>query len=311
MKLTALITLSAVGLLSVPTQALAFDFQMGGNETTILNDDFETGAGWQLSNTLEIQGGVLSHKNSGSYGRASYRLDNPLNLNDGAINLYWVGAFPEGAHKERDAYWPSLQYANNPAVCWKSSTNEVVALGANGQCDSGYLKVDEDSEVRVWLRPDKNNIFNRLYVDPGFDPGIDPEGQDSPLAHFKTPDHPDSTAEQYRLRLEQTDGVTEAVISYWNGTDWQDVNGTNGRSLPLQIDASDWIDIDDVLQGPIFEALNFQFRGPGPSGIATGVSAVALTQELSNAEAVPEPGVTLGLVALAGIGFGHRKKSRR
>ena len=270
MKLATLTTfalgLSSIGILLIPSQTLAFDFRMGPNETTLLSDDFDTNLGWQLGSYLEIRDGGLTHKDFGSYGRASYRLDNPLNLNDGAITLYWVGAFPNGARKERDAYWPSLQYSNNPAVCWDSSTNEVLAPDSNGQCNSGYLKVDEDSELRVWLRPDQPNLFNRLYVDPGFDPGKDPEQQESPLAQWISPDHPDATAEQYRLRLEQTDGVTEAILSYWNGTDWQNVRALNGSHLPLLINASDWINIDGTVQDPIFEALNFQFRGPGPNG---------------------------------------------
>lgn len=311
MKLTSLTTLLSVGILFVPAKTFAFDFQMGADETVILNDDFETGAGWQLSSQVEISEGVLTHKDAGSYGRASYTLETPLSLNNGAISLYWLGAFPDGAHRERDAYWPSLQYADNPAVCWDSSTHDVVDLGADGQCGSGYIRVDEDSELRVWLRPKAPTTFNRLYIDQGFIPGKDPEKLDSPLAQLSIPNHPDPAAGQYRLKLEQTDGIAAATLSYWNGSDWQSLNARSGSSLPLLIDASDWITIDGTIQAPIFEALNFQFRGPGPNDTATGVSAVALTQALNSdpAQSVPEPSSVLGLMALMGIGFRQKQKS--
>ena len=47
MKLAALTALLTLGTLGVSTQAVAFDFQMGAEETVILNDDFATGRGWQ------------------------------------------------------------------------------------------------------------------------------------------------------------------------------------------------------------------------------------------------------------------------
>ena len=45
MKLASLCTFLALAVLGVPTQAIAFDFQMGAEETVILNDDFDTGLG--------------------------------------------------------------------------------------------------------------------------------------------------------------------------------------------------------------------------------------------------------------------------
>lgn len=305
MKLTALAALLSASIAALPTRAIAFDFQMGSNETIVLDDDFDTGTGWRVDSSLQISGGLLTSQNTGAYGRASYTLENPLNLSEGAINLYWVGAFPNNARKEREAYWPSLQYVDNPAVCWNSSTNEVLALGSDGGCDSSYLRVDEDGELRTWLRPDGPTSFNRLYVDQGFIPGLDPERLSNPLAQLSIPDHPDASAEQYRLRLEQLNGVSEAVLSYWNGTDWQSLNARNGSSVPLLIDDSDWIDINGVIQEPIFEALNFQFRGPGPDGIATSVDAVRLTQERSASapQDVPEPLSVLGLLVVAGLGY--------
>ena len=274
-------------------------------EIVILNDDFATGRGWQLGESLEIQNGTLTHGDSGNYGRASYTFDTPLNLSDGAISLYWVAAFPDGARKEREAYWPSLQYADNPAVCWDRSTNDVLALDANGQCESNHLQVDENSELRVWLRPEAPTSFNRVYIDQGFIPGIDPERSDNPLAQLESPDHPDSTAEQYRLRIKQTGETTTAILDYWAGANWQGLTARKNSSNPLSIDVTDWINIDGTVQDPIFEALNFQFRGPGPDGVATSVSAVALTQERSggSSQSVPEPAFLLGLAAVVGLGF--------
>ena len=254
--------------------------------------------------SLEIQNGTLGHGDSGFYGRASYALDNPLNLHDGAINLYWVSAFPDRAHREVDAYWPSLQYADNPAVCWDRSTNEVLPLGADGQCEPGYQQVDENSELRVWLRPEHPTSFHRVYVDQGFIPGIDPEGSDNPLAQLNHPDHPDPTAEQYRLRLEQTGDTAIATLDYWAGSDWQGLTPRKNSSHPLLIELSDWINIDGTVQDPIFEALNFQFRSPGSKGTPTRVSAVALTQETGDSpQSVPEPTLLLGLAAMVGLGF--------
>lgn len=305
MKLASLTALLTLGLLSLPTQAVAFDFHMGANEVIILNDDFDTGEGWDLGSSLDIQDGALTHGSSGNYGRASYTLDNPLNLHDGAINLYWVAAFPDRARKERDAYWPSLQYADNPPVCWDQGTNEVLALPSDGQCLEGYMQVDENSELRVWMRPEHPTSFHRIYVDEGFIPGLDPEKSDNPLAQLKHPEHPDPTAEQYRLRLEQIGDTATATLDYWAGSDWHGLTPRRNSSHPLLIELADWINIDGTVQDPIFEALNFQFRGPGPDGVATSVSAVALTQErLGNSpQAVPEPTVLLGLAALLGLGF--------
>ena len=59
-----------------------------------------------------------------------------------------------------------------------------------------------------------------------------------------------------------------------------------------------------TVQEPIFEALNFQFRGPGPDGVATSVGAVALTQKTGGSpQPVPEPTLLLGLVSVLGLGF--------
>lgn len=308
MKLASLTTFLTLGLLGLPTQAIAFDFHMGANESVILNDDFATGQGWNLGTSLEIKDGALTHGSSGSYGRASYALDTPLNLLDGAISLYWVAAFPDGAHKEKDAYWPSLQYADNPAVCWDKDTNEVLALPSDGQCLEGYKQVDENSELRVWLRPEHPTTFNRVYVDEGFIPGIDPEKSDNPLAQLELPEHPDPTAEQYRLRIEQIGDTATATLDYWAGSAWQGLTPRRNSSYPLQIELADWINIDGTVQDPIFEALNFQFRSPGPNGIATRVDAVALTQERSGSapQSVPEPTVLLGLAAIFGFGLKRR-----
>ncbi|MEO0539259.1 MAG: hypothetical protein AAFZ80_00170 [Cyanobacteria bacterium P01_A01_bin.105] len=308
MTLTVLRALLFTGLLLLPTRVLAFDFSIDANETVILNDDLDTNTGWQLSSQLEISDGVLTHKNTGSYGRATYHFDQPLNLADGAVSLYWAGSFPNDAHRERDAYWASLQFADNAPVCWDIGTNEVLA-SSGGSCPSGYLRVDEDSELRVWLRPESraHSTFHRVYVDPGFIPGIDPEGLDYPLTQLRQPNHPETT-EQYRLRVEQIGHITEAILSFWDGSDWQALSTRSG-SNPLLIDDSDWTDVDGTVYDPIFEALNFQFRGPGPDGVATRVDAIAITQARNTTQSVPEPSLLLGFVALGA--FGYRQQHQR
>lgn len=307
MTLTVLRALLFAGILLLPTRVLAFNFHTGAHETVILNDDFDTHTGWQLGQQVTISGGVIRHTDSGSYGRATYQFDQPLNLAEGAINLYWSGIFPNGAHRELNAYWASLQFADNAPVCWNSGSNEVLTT-SGGACPSGYLKVDEDSELRVWLRPESraHNTFHRVYVDPGFIPGVDPEGLDYPLTQFWHPNHPDD-AEQYRLRVEQIGTVTEAVLSFWDGSDWQALSTRSGSDNPLLINDSDWTDVEGNIYAPIFEALNFQFRGPGHNGNATHVDAIAVTQELNTAQTVPEPALLLGLLAVGGFGYRQRR----
>ena len=297
MTFSLLKPLLVTGLLLLPTRALAFEFGFRNTETILLNDDFENSAGWQLGRQVEIRNGVLTHKTTGSYGRATYHFNQPLNLSTGAINLYWAGNFPDNAHRERDAYWAALQFADNAPICWNSYANEVLAT-SGGTCPSGYLKVDENGELRTWLRPQAPTTFHRLYVDPGFIPGIDPEGLEAPLTQLRHPDHPTAT-EQYRLRLGQTQNTTEAVLSFWNGSGWQTLSTRRGNN-PLPIENTDWADVEGTLYDPIFTALNFQFRGPGRNGTGTRVDAIALTQELSTTASVPEPSLGIGLVT-AGI----------
>ena len=301
MKLSLLRTLLLSGLLLLPTRAVAFSFQTGLDETVIFSDNFDTDAGWQMEGRVEISNGVLTHQDTGSYGRARYQLDQPLSLDDGAISLYWAGVFPNMAHRERDAYWASLQFADNAPVCWDRGTNDVLPIDTAGTCPNGTLRVDEDAELRVWLRPEAPTVFHRVYLDPGFIPGVDPEGLEYPLTQFRYPNHADAV-EQYRLRLEQVGNVSEVSLSFWNGNDWQAMSTRRGNN-PLLIEADGWVDVEGTVYDPIFEALNFQFRGPGFNGTPTWVEAVALTQEKHSTQSVPEPALLLGLGLLGAVGY--------
>jgi hypothetical protein len=207
-----------------------FNFGIGETETVILDGNFDLGSGWQLGSSLTVQNGVLTHQERGSYGQATYPLNPPLNLNDGAINLYWVGTFPAQARKERDAYWVSLEYADNPDVCWQPSTNVVTSLETSGNCGTHAIQVDENSQLKVWLRPEAPSSYLRLYLDIGFIPGKDPEALVQPLAQLRIPPHPDAAAEQYRLRIVLAGDTAEAALYYWNNHDWQALTGLNNSS---------------------------------------------------------------------------------
>ena len=89
-----------------------------------------------ISTKADIDSGYLIPE--GDYQTVSLNLADlgigSLSPTDGAINLYWSAIFPEDAHKERNAYIPALQYAENPVFCWNPSSGEVITIEIGSSC---------------------------------------------------------------------------------------------------------------------------------------------------------------------------------
>jgi len=269
-------------------------FAFSEDETVVVSDDFNHRGDWQLSPGLDIDSGALRYAPGATqtFAIATRPLDQPLNPMDGAIHLYWQAQFPDDPQRERNAYIPALKYAVNPEFCWDTSTDATSLLTAAG-CPEGMTRARENAELRVWLRPQvaDQNPPTRLFVDPDFTPGVEPEDRDSSeMAYVPLPNQ-GNRQEIYRLRIEWCDRDYQASVAALQQGIWQPV-GT-----PLAIRPEEWRlvagqDADGYLyttENPVtFEAISVLLRHEPTRDEFTQIDAVALTQA-SEALSCPAP----------------------
>jgi hypothetical protein len=290
-----------------PAADVHFDFQLGPNETVLLHENFEKLGHWRLSQGLQIQSGHLSyHTSNTDYALASYPLHilgsgAELDPRQGPINLYWRALYPtdpDVVHKELNAYMPALQYAQNPYFCWNGQGNdsaEVVVANLGEGCPNSsrpdrWLKIREDAELRAWLRPTTSRegasreVFTRLYVDPDFTPGVEPEERDPAMFPWVTLDNLPNSQTAYRLRVEQQGQTIQVELFYLTDNRWQAVPGGT-----LGVDRSQWrfVSGQEMVGQPIYQygvsdpitftALNILLRN-NPKA-STKIDAIILTQE--------------------------------
>ncbi len=299
-------------------RTFAADFKFGANETVLLNDDFDSQGEWQLPTNVKIDSVYLIPE--GDFQTASLNLEDlgidSLSPTDGAINLYWRGIFPakKDAHKERNAYIPALQYAENPVFCWnrKGGDEAVVVIEEDGSpCEAGLSKVEENAELRAWLRPQERGKpgFTRLYADPDFTPGVEPEQRDTSEFAFMRLDSQRNEITDYRMRIEEIDGEVEVELSFFNNNDeWESI----GESLV--VDSSQWKyvagqneETGDFIYGieesVTFESINILLRRDTRRE-ATKIDAIALTQEkIFDSKSVPEPTSVFSLLVAGALGI--------
>ncbi len=172
-------------------------------------------------------------------------------------------------------------------------------------CSIGLNEVEENAELRAWLRPQTRTEkpFTRLYADPDFTPGVEPELRDPDEFPFVTLDSQPNSQTEYRMRIEEIDQKVEVQLSFLNSEDeWESIGG------PLLVEPSQWKyvtgqneDTRDYIYG-FEESVTFEFinillrrdinRQTGePTEIGpTKIDAIALTQEnISDSKSVPEP----------------------
>ena len=274
----------AISLLTLSTCAQATDFSFGPDEVVIVEDDFDQPGDWQLSPGLHIEAGAVSYMPGATQtlAIASLALDRPLNPADGPIHLYWRAQFPDNPQTERNAYIPALKYAVNPEFCWDTAT-DATTVRTESECPDGMSRAWENAELRVWLRPQvaDQNPPTRLFVDPDFTPGVEPEDRDrSELAYTFLPNQ-GNQQEIYRLRIEVCDRQYQASVAALQQGIWQPV-GT-----PLSIAPEEWRfvaghDANGYLyttENPVtFEAISLLLRHEPTHDGFTQVNAVALTQ---------------------------------
>ena len=284
-KLALSLFISTTFICSFAAKSLAANFNYNSDELEVFNTEFDSSEGWLLEGTT-IDNGTIS--GTSSWGNASYDIS-PLNLDNGDIFLYWSGIFPERAKTERDKYYVGLEYYDNDAALY------------NGDL------VDEDAQLKMAIRPkDKLNVgnsYNQIYIDTDFDP----KNTFSPKTRVETPDYQSSETTDFRLKISKVNQtIYQASSFYWNGVDWQLMNGKEGNNGPLEIQSSDWLNAKGEIESPVtFEAVNLVFRKPG-----SAITAVAVTQVQGNTRAkVPEPSTILGLPLI--FALGRRIKRRR
>lgn len=296
------LVLTAVSL-AIPTQGLAYNFHYTQGESEIFNTDFNSSSGWLLNGTV-IDSGLI--KASSPWGQASYSIT-PTNLDQGSVFLYWSGIFPKSARTEPDKYYLGLQYANNAPVCYDRQTNRIVG---SPPCTGLTSEVDENAELKVEMRPrDKTNIantYNRLYIDPDFDPI---NNYSPATTRVNVPSYQEAVAMDFRLEISKRSSTkSEATLSFWNGISWLLMTPKSGYSLPLSIDSSNWIDANRQIAAPVtFNSINLQFR-QATATRQSAITAIALTQVRSQSGQqqqsiqVPEPSTLMALPLVLGLG---------
>ncbi len=297
-------------------RTFAADFKFGDDETVLLNEDFDSQGEWKLPATAKIDSGYLIPE--GNFQTASLNLEDlgidSLSPSKGAINLYWRAIFPKGAKQERNAYIPALQYAENPVFCWngKGGDEAVVVIEEDGSpCQTDLRRVEENAELRAWLRPQERGKpgFTRLYADPDFTPGVEPEQRDTSEFAFMRLDSQRNEITDYRMRIEEIDGEVEVELSFFNNDDeWKSI----GESLV--VDSSQWKyvagqdeETGDFIYGieesVTFESINILLRRDTRRE-ATKIDAIALTQEkIFDSKSVPEPTSVFSLLVAGALGI--------
>ncbi|WP_287524315.1 PEP-CTERM sorting domain-containing protein [Okeania sp. SIO2C2] len=172
-----------------------------------------------------------------------------------------------------------------------------------------FQKVDENAELRAWLRP---NAFTRLYADPDFTPGVEPEQRDSSEFPFVTLDSQPNSQTEYRMRIQEKNQKVEVELFFLNNDEWKSL----GESLV--VDSSQWRYVIDQkveeeanylygIEDPLsFESINIFLRndrGNPDLNATTKIDAIALTQE-----SVPEPTSILSFLALGTLGAASIKR---
>jgi hypothetical protein len=274
----------ATSLLTLSACAQATNFAFSPDETVIVDDDFDQSGDWQLSPGLQIESGAVSYVSGATqtFAIASLALDQPLNPADGAIHLYWRAQFPAEPQTERNAYIPALKYAVNPPFCWDTSTDATSVLTEAG-CPDGMTRAWENAELRVWLRPQVADQAppTRLFVDPDFTSGVEPEDRDrSEIAYVGLPNQ-GNQQQMYRLRIEVCDRQYQASVAALQQGAWQPVGS------PLAIAPADWRFVAGqdgsgylyTTEHPVtFEAISLLLRHEPTHDGFTQIDAVALTQ---------------------------------
>ncbi|QLE58345.1 PEP-CTERM sorting domain-containing protein [Nostoc sp. TCL26-01] len=299
--------LGLLGLLSLPTKALAGDFHYSQEETVIFQTDFDSSSGWLLNGTK-----IESSKIYGTlpWGVASYPLQ-PVNLELGEVFLYWRGIFPLNAHPERDKHYVGLQYSNNDPVCYNSQSLTIV--GTPPCTGSSVIQVDENAELRLEIRPrDKrnpSNTYHRYYIDPGFDP----QNNYSPAStQVNVPTYRELVPTDFRLQISQvSSSAYTALLSSWQDNSWVAATPKTSYSIPLSLSASDWLNAKGEIENPVtFAAINLQFRKGSTQN--SEITAVALTQIQSQQSAsVTESSTTIGLPLVLGFGLFLKRQRRQ
>ena len=305
--ITLNLLLTLLGLITLSTKVLAYDFRYNSSETEIFNTDFDSSSGWSLSGTT-ISDGKIS--GASTWGTASYSI-NPVNLDQGNVFLYWSAIFPNKARTEPEKYYLGLQYADNAPVCYNTLTNKVV--GTPPCTGSSVVRVDENAELKVEMRPrdttNAGNTYNRVYVDPDFDPvaNYSPASTRLNLPTIPTTD--------FRLGISKVSPTAyEALLSFWDNTAWVNL-APKSTYLPLSIKDSDWIDANRQIESPVtFEAINLQFRKG--SSLNSEITALALTQirpqlRLRQFVTVPESSSIMGLPLVLGFGIFLKRQKRK
>ncbi len=295
--------LTALNLVTLPTNGFAYNFHYAQEESEIFNTDFDTYSGWLLNGTV-IDSGTI--KASSPWGKASYAIA-PVNLDQGDVFLYWSGIFPKSARTEPDKYYVGLQYADNAPVCYNSQLGIIV--GTPPCTGSSVSEVDENAELKVEMRSrDRTNIANtyhRLYLDPDFDPV---NNYSPATTRVNVPSYQEAVPMDFRLEISKKSSTeSEAIFSFWNGISWLSMTPKQGYSLPLTIRGSDWLDANRQIDNPVtFEAINLQFR-QSSSIRQSAITAIALTQvqpqSRQQSVKVPEASTTIALPLVLGLGM--------
>lgn len=299
------LVLIAMGLTTLPTQGLAYNFHYTQEELEIFNTDFDSSSGWLLNETV-IDSGTI--KASSPWGKASYSIA-PVNLDQGDVFLYWSGIFPKSARTEPDKYYVGLQYADNAPVCYDNQTRMIVGIPS---CTGiSVSEVDENAELKVEMRPqDRTNLANtyhRLYLDPDFDPI---NNYSPATTRVNVPSYQEAVIMDFRLEIrKRSSSESQVILSFWNGISWLSITSKPGYILPLTIEESDWIDANRQIDHPVtFEAINLQFR-QSASTRQSAITAIGLTQVRSQAiqqqqsVQVPEASMTIVLPLVLGLGM--------
>ncbi len=286
--LLTLILVASIVIFSERT--FAFDFKFSSNETVLLNVDFDVQGMWQLASKLRIDSGYLI--SDGDYQVASLNLAklgiSPLDTSNGAINLYWRAILPDHATKPRNSYILGLEYADNSPFCWNGKVGQdvQVVIGEDtSPCPTGFSNVEENSELRSWMRPNEPAIpgFTRLYVDPDFTPGVQPEERDSSQFPYVTFDSLENSQTDYRMRIQENNQQVVVQLFFFKDDEWESLGDS------LVIDPSQWKyvvgqneETGDFIYGieecVAFQSINILIRIDTEKE-STKIDAVALTQE--------------------------------